>query len=212
MYGDLHEARLQQVTGWLRQQGARSVLDLGCGSGTLLTLLAADARYQRLMGVEHMAEGLAVARQALAAHLGADGPGADGRGAEGASRVTLLQGRYDDPALPLTGFDAAVMIETIEHNSPERLGGVAQTVFGVYRPGLVVVTTPNVEFNPLYGLGPGELREAGHYFEWTRQRFRQWGRRVAEQHGYLVRFDGIGEQDPDRGAPCQAARFTLSSD
>ncbi|MCH8543356.1 MAG: class I SAM-dependent methyltransferase [Alcanivorax sp.] len=199
MYGDLHEERFQRVMGWLAQQGVRSVLDLGCGSGTFLTLLAEDARYQRLLGVEHMAEGLAVARHALASYL-----------TEGvAGRLQLLQGRYDDPGLPLTGFDAAVMIETIEHNPPERLGGVAQTVFGVYRPGLVIVTTPNVEFNPLYGLGPGELREAGHYFEWTRQRFRQWGRRVAEQYGYQVRFDGIGEQDPDHGAPCQAARFTL---
>lgn len=201
MYGDLHEARLQRVMHWLAQHGARSVLDLGCGSGTFLTLLAADARYRYLLGVEHMAEGLAVARQSLARHMAEDATG----------RVQLLQGRYDDPGLPLGGFDAAVMIETIEHNPPERLGGVAQVVFGVYRPGLVIVTTPNVEFNPLYGLGPGELREEGHYFEWTRQRFRQWGRRVAEQHGYQVRFEGIGEQDPDCGPPCQAACFTRSA-
>jgi small RNA 2'-O-methyltransferase len=75
----------------------------------------------------------------------------------------------------------------------------------------VVVTTPNVEFNPLYGLGPGERRDPEHRFEWSRDRFRGWSHGVARRHGYRVRFQDIGELDPDRGSPTQMAVFSAAA-
>lgn len=97
----------------------------------------------------------------------------------------------------------------IEHVDPERLDAVEQTVFGTARPGTVVVTTPNVEYNSRFeGLPAGEMRHGDHRFEWTRAQFRAWADGVASGHGYQVRYLPVGDEDPDVGPPTQLAVFT----
>jgi small RNA 2'-O-methyltransferase len=194
MLGELHEARHARVMALLKAQGARSVVDLGCGSGLLLSRMAAEPDFIRLVGVEQEADGLAMARRLVEE---------SGQG----DKVSFVAGSYQNAGLALTGFDAALMIETLEHNPPDRLDQVATTVFQHFRPRQVILTTPNVEYNPLYGLAPDELRESDHYFEWSRTRFRQWCRRVAERFGYQVTISGIGAEDPDLGPPTQLANF-----
>lgn len=196
MLGELHEARHAKVMALLKAQGARSVVDLGCGSGLLLARMAAEPDFIRLVGVEQEADGLAMARRLLEE---------SGQG----DKVSFVAGSYQNAGLALTGFDAALMIETLEHNPPDRLDQVATTVFQHFRPRQVILTTPNVEYNPLYGLPPGEFRESGHFFEWSRTRFRQWCRRVAERFDYQVTVSGIGDDDPDLGPPTQLANFRL---
>lgn len=82
-----------------------------------------------------------------------------------------------------------------------------RTVFDVYRPRTVVVTTPNQEYNVLYGLREGEVRDPDHRFEWSRLKFRSWAMRIGRQYGYRVIFGNIGEAHPEFGSPTQAARF-----
>ena len=48
----LHERRLAAVLGVLQASGAKRVLDLGCGEGKLLRLLAADPRFTEVVGVD----------------------------------------------------------------------------------------------------------------------------------------------------------------
>lgn len=196
MLGELHEARHARVMALLKAQGARSVVDLGCGSGLLLARMAVEPDFIRLVGVEQEADGLAMARRLLEE---------SGHG----DKVSFVAGSYQNAGLALTGFDAALMIETLEHNPTDRLDQVATTVFQHFRPRQVILTTPNVEYNPLYGLAPDELRESGHHFEWSRIRFRQWCRRVAERFGYQVTVSGIGDEDADLGPPTQLANFRL---
>ncbi|SFR60671.1 3' terminal RNA ribose 2'-O-methyltransferase Hen1 [Marinobacter daqiaonensis] len=191
----LHEERLDRVAGLIRTSGARSILDLGCGSGSLLRRLMREARYEQVVGVEQSGLSLRQAREMLA------------EVASGDTRVSLLQGSYMDASLPLSGFDAAAMVETIEHVDPGRLSEVQRAVFGTYRPGWVVMTTPNAEYNPLFDLRPGEFRDPDHKFEWPRHKFRHWCATVAKQSGYQVRFSGIGEEDPELGPPTQVAVF-----
>ena len=92
-------------------------------------------------------------------------------------RLTLFQGAltYEDPRF--AGYDAAVLMEVIEHVDPPRLAALERVVFGAARPGLVVVTTPNVEYNVLYE-GLTGSRHADHRFEWTRAEFAAWAERV----------------------------------
>ncbi|MCG6658173.1 methyltransferase domain-containing protein [Halomonas campisalis] len=195
---DLHQERLRCVAGMLVASGARRVLDLGCGTGTLLQYLLREPQFERLVGLELSGELLAQAKLRLAAP-----------GAAVAARLELICGSYAERHPRLTGFEAAAMVETIEHVPPEALSRVERAVFDGLRPGLLVMTTPNREFNPLFGLAPGEFREPDHKFEWDRARFRDWARGVARRNGYRVALSGIGEWHPRLGQPTQLARFSL---
>jgi hypothetical protein len=98
----------------------------------------------------------------------------------------------------------------IEHIDPPRLGALEHHVFASARPGAVLVTTPNVEYNVRYELPEGATRHSDHRFEWTRAEFRDWAGRVAGAHGYGVRFEPVGPDDPEVGPPTQLALFTRS--
>ena len=57
-------------------------------------------------------------------------------------------------------------------------------VFEHARPGLVVVTTPNREYNAEFeGLPAGQFRHRDHRFEWTRAELQDWAGEVAGRHG-----------------------------
>ena len=197
----LHEARLRFALGAVEAAGARSLLDLGCGSGALLKPALALPRLERIVGVERSSQAVAVARRELAAYL--EGP---------EPRLTLIAGSFLE-GLPEPGLhcDAVTLVETIEHLPPDRLDALAGCVFEAAAPALVVVTTPNRDYNPLYGLATHEHRDPDHRFEWGRGRFRAWAARLAGRTGYRVTHGAIGESDPTRGAPTQAAVFRRES-
>ncbi|MAL99240.1 MAG: methyltransferase type 12 [Alteromonadaceae bacterium] len=192
----LHETRLAHVFTQLKASGARRVLDLGCGSGSLLYRLADDPQFDEIVGLEASGLSLRQAREVLASWLG-----------EKTQRIRLMQGSYAEAQPALAGYDAAALVETIEHVNPEALSRVEISVFGQMRPSMVYVTTPNREYNPLFDLEPGEFREPDHKFEWDRMKFQRWARGVAGRNGYEVTFGGIGENDPEFGQPTQTARF-----
>ncbi len=108
----------------------------------------------------------------------------------------------------LEGFDAAAVVEVIEHLDPPRLSAFERAVFEFARPGTVVLTTPNREYNVTWeNVGAERLRHADHRFEWTRQEFRDWAEGVAERLGYSVRLLPLGPVDVTLGAPTQMAVF-----
>jgi small RNA 2'-O-methyltransferase len=192
----LHEERLDTVVQHLLRSGARRVLDLGCGNGELLLRLADYARFEQLVGIDIDEAALAAARRAL----GLDPSGPTGR-------MHVRHGSFLAADAALCGFDAATMVETIEHIDARYLSRVEGAVFASLRPQTVLVTTPNQEYNVLHGIAPGELRHPDHRFEWTRAKFRQWARGVARRNGYRVSFFDIGPPDALHGSTTQMARF-----
>ncbi len=127
------------------------------------------------------------------------------------SRMGLIQGSLMYRDKRLTGFDAAAVVEVIEHLEPDRLTSFEKVVFGHARPDTVVITTPNVEYNQQYErLTAGTFRHSDHRFEWTRAEFSAWGEKVAGEHGYSVQFQPLGPEEPVVGAPSQMAIFTLT--
>src|SRR5690606_17940054 len=103
-------------------------------------------------------------------------------------------------------FDAAALVEVIEHLDPPRLRAMERAVFEFARPRTVVITTPNREYNSVWeSLPAGKFRHRDHRFEWTRTEFRAWAERVADEHGYAARFAPVGPEDPARGSPTQMA-------
>jgi hypothetical protein len=105
-----------------------------------------------------------------------------------------------------------VLSEVIEHLDLPRLPALEYAVFGAARPGAVVVTTPNVEYNVRWETLPaGHVRHADHRFEWDRAEFRAWAERVAGTYGYSVTVRPVGPYDEQVGAPTQLALFRLGA-
>lgn len=192
----MHEERLEAVMRVLRASGAGSVLDLGCGSGVLLTRLLAEPRFDPVVGIDTDRQELAAARRRLESDHG-----------EGAWRAVLREASFAAAEPGLTGFDAAAMVETIEHIDPDRLSTVERAVFGCFRPRLLVMTTPNREYNPLLNMREGKRRHPDHRFEWDRAKFAAWASGVARRNAYTVTVEGIGVANPSLGCATQIAVF-----
>jgi 3' terminal RNA ribose 2'-O-methyltransferase Hen1 len=203
--GSLARFRRQAVLGALREAGAHTVADLGCGEGALTADLLDDAQFTRVSATDVSTRALAQAARRLRVDQRLDQLPEPRR-----ARLALFQSSltYRDPRL--AGHDAAVLMEVIEHVEPDRLGALERTVFGFAAPATVVVTTPNREYNASYGLAAGALRHHDHRFEWDRAEFAAWARRVAADYGYRVRVTGAGPESPGAGAPTQLAVFTHS--
>ncbi|WP_019631304.1 3' terminal RNA ribose 2'-O-methyltransferase Hen1 [Actinomadura atramentaria] len=195
----LAERRVRAVLEELRRADARRVIDLGCGSGQLLARLLKDPFFTEVGGADVSWRALEIARRRVT-----------GRNRTRSHRLRdLFQGALTYVDERFRDYDAAVLMEVVEHIDPPRLGAVEHVVFGDARPATVLVTTPNAEYNVRYeGLAPGAHRHADHRFEWTRAEFRAWCGRVAAEHGYAVRYVGVGDDDPEVGAPTQMGVFT----
>jgi 3' terminal RNA ribose 2'-O-methyltransferase Hen1 len=196
----LDEQRIGAVLAALKASGATSVVDLGCGEGKLVRALLQEPVFRRIVGMDVAHRVLERAHDRL--HLGA-------MPERQRERVTLLHGSLFYRDRRIHGFDAAALVEVIEHLDPPRLRAFERVVFEFARPSTVVVTTPNAEYNVHFaGLASGRLRHKDHRFEWTRPELEAWARRVADLYQYAVRFMGIGADDPATGAPTQMAIFT----
>jgi len=195
----MHEDRLNIVVDALRAWGAKRVLDLGCGSGPLLLALAAEPFFERIVGLDTSRKAL----EACGRNLAREGFVLD-------ARIQVLNGSFAESNPRFQGYDAAVLLETIEHIPPDRLSKVERAVFNGFRPGLVLITTPNQECNEWLGVPGHRLRHPEHEFEWSRAKFEAWATGLAQRNGYAVSFAGIGPAHPVLGAVSQMALFTLA--
>jgi 3' terminal RNA ribose 2'-O-methyltransferase Hen1 len=196
--------RRRAVVAALQAEGAARVVDLGCGEGALLRELIKDARFREVVGVDVSPRALRVAERRLDLERMPDRQRA---------RLRLIQSSLTYRDRRLAGYDAAVLMEVIEHLDRVRLPALESSVFVHARPKCVIVTTPNVEHNVRFEhLAAGTKRHRDHRFEWTRAEFRQWATDVAERTGYVVRFEPIGGDDPEVGPPTQMAVFRRDDD
>ncbi len=192
--------RREAVLHALETRGAHSVVDVGCGEGSLLRALLEDPAYVEILGVDVSPTALATAERRL--HL-------DTMNDRQRERIRLVQSSLTYRDDRLTGYDAMVLMEVVEHLDPPRLPALADAVFAHARPGTVVLTTPNAEHNVRYdGLAAGAFRHPDHRFEWTRAELRTWSDAVAGEHGYDVTYSPVGTDDPVVGPPTQLAVFT----
>jgi len=133
----LHEQRLGSVLAILRAAGARRVLDLGCGEGRLLQGLLADPAFTEIVGLDVSHRALELAAQRL--RLEQLPP-------RQRERIKLLHGALTYRDKRLAGYDAAAVVEVIEHLDPARLAAFERVLFDPQgaRPGLVVASNASI--------------------------------------------------------------------
>lgn len=199
----LNEQRLETVAAALRTRGAATVVDLGCGEGNLLQILLRERAFSRLLGMDVSSRALSIARERLRME---DLPRMV------SERIQLIQGSLLYRDRRLEGFDAATIVEVIEHLDAPRLAAFERVVFERARPGCAIVTTPNAEYNVRFeALPAGRFRHRDHRFEWSRTEFRAWADRVASEHSYSVEYFPVGPDDPEVGSPTQMAIFARAT-
>jgi 3' terminal RNA ribose 2'-O-methyltransferase Hen1 len=197
---NLNQQRLQTIAETLQANNVKRVIDLGCGEGKLIKSLLQNKSIQAITGVDVSYRELEIAKKRLKL---------DNLPFHQQDKIELIQGSLIYRDKRFQGYDAATVIEVIEHLDLNRLAALERVLFEFAHPKLVIVTTPNIEYNVRFeSLPSGRLRHRDHRFEWTRQEFQDWASRVAERFNYQVQFQGIGEQDPQVGTPTQMAIFT----
>jgi 3' terminal RNA ribose 2'-O-methyltransferase Hen1 len=197
----LNEQRHAAVVAAVKAAGARRVLDLGCAQGRLVGRLLDEKQFDLIVGLDVSLRALEDAERRLKL---------DRMPERRRQRIRLMHGSlmYRDDRL--AGFDAACLVEVIEHQDPPRLAALERAVFEFARPKTVVVTTPNIEYNVRFETLPaGQFRHRDHRFEWTRAQFHEWADQTAQRFGYRVRFLSIGDNDPLLGSPTQMGVFEL---
>jgi len=198
----LNDQRHGAVLAALKASGVRSVLDLGCGEGKLLRQLLTENQFEQIVGVDVSIRSLEMAHKRLKL---------DRLPQHQSERLTLLHGSLIYRDRRLEGFDAAAVVEVIEHLDPPRLSALERAVFEFARPKTVIVTTPNQEYNAMWeSLPAGQFRHADHRFEWTRQEFQAWAERIGQTYGYAVRFLPVGPEDEKVGSPTQMGVFEFA--
>ena len=195
----LHAQRLNAVMEAIREVGAHTLADLGCGEGRLLALALKEPTLKRILGIDVSSQALAIARRRLRL---------DRLPAAQLARISIEQGSLLYRDRRLEGFDVAAMVEVIEHLDPPRLNAMERVIFEHARPRRVVVTTPNREYNVQWEpVGTKKLRHQDHRFEWTRAECQAWAERVAATYRYRVSRQELGPAEPEIGAPSQLVIF-----
>src|SRR5215469_9780845 len=195
------QQRMGAVMAILRSSGAKRVLDLGCGEGKLLRELLPEKEFSEVVGMDVSFRSLEIATQRLKLHR---------MPTKLKEKLKLIHGSLMYRDKRLAGYDAATVVEVLEHLDAPRLAAFERVLFEAARPKTVIVTTPNAEYNVKFETLPaGQFRHKDHRFEWTRGEFRHWSGRVAERFGYTVRFLPVGEDDQQVGPPTQMGVFSL---
>jgi 3' terminal RNA ribose 2'-O-methyltransferase Hen1 len=199
----LHDKRIKLVAEKITESGAERVLDLGCGEGKLIRQLIKQKQFSEIVGMDVSYNELLKAKEKL---------NFDEMSPMQKERIKLFQGSLTYKDQRLEGFDAAAVIEVIEHLELNRLKAFERVLFEFAKPKTVVLTTPNQEFNVTWEkLDAEEMRHDDHRFEWTRKEFSEWSNRIGETYNYKVELLPIGDEVENIGAPSQMAIFTYGN-
>ncbi|NXG34032.1 HENMT methyltransferase, partial [Dromaius novaehollandiae] len=182
----LYKQRYQFIKDLVGKYKPKKVADLGCADCTLLWMLKFCSCIEVLAGLD-ICENVMKEKMHRLSPL----PGDYLQPAERSLTVTLHHGSvaHKDPCM--LGFDLITCIELIEHLEESELEKFPEVVFGFMAPTMVVISTPNSEFNPLLP-GVTFFRHPDHKFEWNRAEFQSWALSIARCYDYSVEFTGVG--------------------
>ncbi|KAG8906332.1 hypothetical protein FRB99_007112 [Tulasnella sp. 403] len=236
------------VLNQLRKEKSTSVIDLGCGEGSLLAVLVEPATCfpdpnpkstNRLytdksldIYATHIV-GLDIDPIDLATAVAATVPDSiDGTDLLPWERprprwvdltvdiwrggLEMMNGNPDDGWFGQKEWDAIVSTEVVEHLPHDILPYFFPVTLGIYRPKVLLLTTPNYNFNQRFvppdrshldrekgypdptGVTDRVFRHADHKREWREEEWGDWCRAGATEWGYSVELGSLGVADePD---------------
>jgi 2-polyprenyl-3-methyl-5-hydroxy-6-metoxy-1,4-benzoquinol methylase len=93
--------------------------------------------------------------------------------------IDIYKGSIGEPDERFKGFQAIICTEVIEHVYQDIVDSFLSITLGMYQPEILIVTTPNAEYNVnfpdlQYGTKDAMFRHDDHKFEWTRKEFENW--------------------------------------
>ncbi|XP_019086697.1 PREDICTED: small RNA 2'-O-methyltransferase [Camelina sativa] len=194
----LSKQRVEYALKHIRESSASTLVDFGCGSGSLLdSLLDYPTSLQTIIGVDISPKGLARAAKMLHIKLNKE--------ACNVKSATLYDGSILEFDSRLYDVDIGTCLEVIEHMEEDQACQFGEKVLSLFRPKLLIVSTPNFEFNTILQRSTPETQEEDktesqlpkfrnhdHKFEWTREQFNNWASKLAKVHNYSVEFSGVG--------------------
>ncbi|XP_054837825.1 small RNA 2'-O-methyltransferase [Eublepharis macularius] len=170
----------------------KKVADLGCADCRLLWILKFCNCIEMLVGLDISED---VMKEKM--HVLYPLPGDYLQPTERPLTVILHQGSVAQKDPCMLGFDMVTCIELIEHLEAKELEKFPEVVFGFMSPAMIVISTPNSEFNPLLPTVT-LFRHPDHKFEWDQAQFQKWALAAAARYDYTVEFTGLGAPPPGK--------------
>nr|WP_263328550.1 3' terminal RNA ribose 2'-O-methyltransferase Hen1 [Neobacillus sp. Marseille-Q6967] len=193
----LNELRYEKIVDFIGTLPKReTIVDLGAGEGKLSVKLGYLDGVKEILSIEPSNKSRVRAIQRFE----------EAEGTDGFTPPTSLAGSlyyYDDR---LVNKDIMVLCEVIEHIDEYRIPKMMEIILKDYHPKVLIVTTPNKEYNVIYDMDE-TMRHHDHRFEWTRTEFQQKCVQWMNKSPYHIDFDGIGDEHPEYGHPTQMAIF-----
>lgn len=199
----LFNQRLRFVTDLVESNGVQSVLDVGCSGGQLLHFLIMSCRREnslrRYVGFDASRDALHRASASLPTSLCPTELlySCDINFVEG--DISLDETRLSRDVLQLleNKFELIACIEVIEHVPKARLGSFLTTIFDslctICNAQTVVLTTPNRDYNWLFGSQQQLLRHDDHKFELSHAQFVRLCTIIYRQFsGWTLEFSVVG--------------------
>lgn len=214
----LSKQRVQFAVRHINDSHLTSLVDFGCGSGSLLdSLLEHSTTLETIAGVDISRKGLTRAAKIVHSKMSKNS-----LCQESIKSAVLYDGSITEFDARLYGFDIGTCLEVIEHMEEDQACLFGDVVLSSFCPRVLIVSTPNYEYNPLLQKSafPNKeedseerssackFRNYDHKFEWTRKQFEQWATDLAVRHNYSVEFSGVGGSgDVEPGFASQIAVF-----
>ncbi|KAJ0975736.1 hypothetical protein J5N97_017701 [Dioscorea zingiberensis] len=211
----LSKQRVDFAVRHINENHATSLIDFGCGSGSLLdSLLEHSTTLEKIVGVDISVKGLTRAAKILHSKLSVN--------SSNIQSAILYDGSITEFDSRLCGFDIGTCLEVIEHMEEHQAHLFGDVALSLFRPRVLIVSTPNYEYNSILQRSslpskeddpddksvPCRFRNFDHKFEWTREQFEHWARSLASRHNYSVVFSGVGGSgDIEPGFASQIAVF-----
>ncbi|CAH2078414.1 unnamed protein product [Thlaspi arvense] len=212
----LSKQRVEYAVKQIINSSASTLVDFGCGSGDLLdSLLDHQTSLQTIVGVDISQKALARAAKMLHTKLQ--------KLSWNLQSVVLYDGSILEFDSRLHDADVGTCLEVIEHMEEAQAYEFGSIVLRLFRPKLLIVSTPNYEYNTVLNKSAryhqkdkpmsqrSKFRNHKHKFEWTRATFNYWATTLANYFSYSVEFSGVGGFKEDLGFASQIAVFKRES-
>lgn len=154
----LYEERNNTIFNFLCGSLCKSVLDIGCGDGRLVNLLAKSDCFTKIGAVDLSGKRINRAQKKC----------------NYSEKVNFFNQSFFEYNCEFKYFEAFVLSEFIEHFERDDLKSLFELIFTVYFPQIVIFTTPNRSYNTNYEILYNGFRHSSHIFELSENEIREF--------------------------------------